>query len=67
MIGIEFRNPVDVTRCVVAALQKGIILLPAGNFGETLEITPPYVIQLSQCDFLLNALDEAIEVIKNQM
>jgi 4-aminobutyrate aminotransferase-like enzyme len=42
-----------------ALLQLGIITLPAGN-GDVLEITPPFVVQKAQLDFVVSAIDQTL-------
>lgn len=50
-------DPETTRRVVIAALQKGLILLPAGT-GNVIEFTPPYLIQQLQLEYALQALEE---------
>jgi 4-aminobutyrate aminotransferase-like enzyme len=60
MIGIEFRNRERVWPIVLAALRRGLIVLPAGDTGNVIEVVPPYVITPEQCTFIVETLDECI-------
>ena len=60
MIGVELASALNVQRVVDSALQKGIILLPSGDRGQVLSITPPLTIDGS---VLLAALDVLIELV----
>jgi len=54
MIGIECDLPETAARACSAALSRGIILLPAGDDGTVLSITPPLCIER---DALIAALE----------
>jgi 4-aminobutyrate aminotransferase-like enzyme len=54
MIGIECERPETAARACAAALSRGIILLPAGDDGRVLSVTPPLCIE---CDVLIAALE----------
>jgi 4-aminobutyrate aminotransferase/(S)-3-amino-2-methylpropionate transaminase len=54
MIGIECDRPETAARACAAALSRGVILLPSGDDGRVLSITPPLCIG---CDALTAALD----------
>jgi len=60
MIGIEFRNPRHVWPVVAAALGRGLIVLPAGDRGEVIEIVPPFVIEAEQASFIVEVLDASL-------
>jgi 4-aminobutyrate aminotransferase-like enzyme len=60
MIGIEFRDRARVWPVVVTALQRGLIILPAGDAGNVIEIVPPYVIEPEQCVFLVETLESCL-------
>lgn len=53
MIGIELESPQRVQAVVQQALQQGVLLLPCGDEGTVLSVTPPLVIEESD---LLKAL-----------
>jgi 4-aminobutyrate aminotransferase-like enzyme len=67
MLGIELREPDGKPATAIAietiaqALQRSLILLPAGPAGNVIEILPPFVIGDDQIDFALAALDESIQ------
>jgi 4-aminobutyrate aminotransferase-like enzyme len=61
MIGVEFQKNADVQGSVYECLQNGVIVLPAGNFGETIEIAPPFVIELSQCDYVVKTFETSLK------
>ncbi len=63
MIGVELASAPNVQRVVAAALEKGIILLPSGDRGQVLSITPPLTIDGS---VLLAALDVVIELVSTE-
>jgi 4-aminobutyrate aminotransferase-like enzyme len=56
MIGIEMADVPVALHLVSAALQHGLIILPAGD-GRVLEFIPPLVITESQILWFLNTLD----------
>lgn len=45
LIGIECDGPAPVMRACARALEQGVILLPSGDRGEVLSITPPLPIE----------------------
>jgi 4-aminobutyrate aminotransferase-like enzyme len=61
MIGIECDRPETAARACSAALSRGIILLPAGDDGAVLSITPPLCIE---CDALIAALEVLVGCIR---
>lgn len=60
MIGIELRDPELTWPIVVNALQKGLIVLPAGDRHNVIEIVPPFVIHETQAIYLVDSLDSCI-------
>ena len=56
MLGIEISNALGVSRTL---LQKGFIVLPAGERAEVLGLTPPLTITQTQLTAFLDALDQA--------
>ena len=61
MLGIECARP-DIARAVCrAALSRGIILLPSGDDGRVLSITPPLCIEAGLFD---SALDEICQILE---
>jgi 4-aminobutyrate aminotransferase/(S)-3-amino-2-methylpropionate transaminase len=61
MIGIECDPPETAARACSAALSRGIILLPSGDDGSVLSITPPLCIER---DALIAALGIVAECIR---
>lgn len=57
---IEFETGKAAARCVVAALQRGLILLQSGVRGETITVAPPLVIAEDQLERALDLLESAI-------
>lgn len=63
MWGLELCNAegnpdgVAARRVVIEALQRGIILLPAGDVGHVLELVPPYTITEEALEYALAVLD----------
>jgi 4-aminobutyrate aminotransferase-like enzyme len=47
-------------RLATEALQRGLLILPAGDRGEVVEITPPLNITREQLDFAAGTLEELI-------
>jgi len=54
MLGVECREPAHAHEAVAEALRKGVILLPSGDAGRVLSVTPPLPIELAA---LLAALE----------
>ena len=61
MIGVECDRPETAARACSAALSRGIILLPGGDDGAVLSITPPLCIER---DALIAALGILVECIR---
>jgi len=61
MIGIQCDRPETAARACTAALSRGIILLPAGDDGAVLSITPPLCIER---DALIAALEILVECVR---
>ena len=61
MIGIECDRPETASRACSEALSRGIILLPGGDDGAVLSITPPLCIER---DALIAALGILVECIR---
>ncbi len=58
LIGIECDAAARVARACAAALARGVIVLPSGDSGEVLSLTPPLTIE---ADALVAALDVVID------
>ena len=56
-VGIEFAERGGGERVAMRALQEGVILLPSAEFGEVVEIAPPFVTTPEQ-------LDRAVEILR---
>jgi 4-aminobutyrate aminotransferase-like enzyme len=61
MLGLEFHHPGHVWETVLAALRRGLIVLPAGDRGEALELIPPYIITDEQVDWCIETLVECLK------
>jgi 4-aminobutyrate aminotransferase / (S)-3-amino-2-methylpropionate transaminase / 5-aminovalerate transaminase len=57
MIGLELCDPAKVWQAVLLGLKMGLILLPAGDRGETIEIIPPYIISHEQMEWATETLE----------
>jgi 4-aminobutyrate aminotransferase/(S)-3-amino-2-methylpropionate transaminase len=57
MLGIECDTPMRATCAVAGALQRGVLLLPSGDDGRVLSVTPPLCIEQ---DALLAGLGEVL-------
>jgi 4-aminobutyrate aminotransferase-like enzyme len=67
LIGVEFvesdgRTPAAGagSRIAERALREGILVLPAGDHGEVLELSPPIVLTTQQVDYALDVLASLI-------
>jgi 4-aminobutyrate aminotransferase/(S)-3-amino-2-methylpropionate transaminase len=58
--GVEFETGKAAARCVVAALQRGVIALQSGTRGETITVAPPLIIGEDQLARALDLLESAI-------
>lgn len=63
MVGVELESGERAQAVVAGALERGLLLLPAGDDGEVLSLTPPLVITDAELDravdILLDCLDAA--------
>ena len=60
MIALEFWNPHDVWSMVLSGLAQGLILLPAGDSGNVLEIVPPLILTDKQAAFAVDAIGRCV-------
>ena len=67
LLGVELRDPESGTparahawRTTVEALRRGLIVLPAGCFGEVIQLAPPAVLTETQRDWLVATLAAAL-------
>jgi 4-aminobutyrate aminotransferase-like enzyme len=60
MIGIECENGDTAISACTAALERGFILLPSGEDGRVLSITPPLCIEEEQIAGAIDALAQAL-------
>jgi len=60
LIGIEFEEDGYAVRLASAALEMGLLVLPAGDRGQVLELSPPAGLSDAQADFALDALQRLI-------
>ena len=62
MIGIECTTPTDALETVGEMLERGYVLLPSGDGGRVLSLTPPLSIGrntiFSACDELAECLSQ---------
>jgi len=58
LLGVECNTAARVARACAAALARGVIVLPSGDSGEVLSITPPLTIE---ADALAAALDVLVD------
>jgi 4-aminobutyrate aminotransferase/(S)-3-amino-2-methylpropionate transaminase len=65
LVGIELAQAEGrggvAARVAVAALRRGVLVLPAGDAGEVVELTPPVVLTEAQADHAVEVLVRAIE------
>ena len=61
MLGVELRSPEAAATVVRESLAQGVILLPSGDAGRVLSITPPLTIEP---DVLQAALDVVIAAVQ---
>ena len=59
MLGLLFVSREECLPLVPAALQKGLIMLPAGH-GDVLEFVPPLVVSRIQIDWCVGVLDDLL-------
>ncbi|HEY8495169.1 MAG TPA: aminotransferase class III-fold pyridoxal phosphate-dependent enzyme, partial [Myxococcota bacterium] len=60
LIGIECESGERALRACLAALARGVIVVPSGDQGEVISVTPPLVIGAEALDAALGVLVEAI-------
>jgi len=60
MIGVACDGPERAERAVRDSLERGVILLPSGDDGSVLSITPPLVIDEAALDFALDIVLESL-------
>mgnify|MGYP002527477994 CR=1 FL=1 len=64
MIGIELVSEGHAVRVTEAALREGLILLPAGDCGQVIALTPPVVLSDAQakhaCGVLCRLIREVV-------
>ena len=60
LIGIECESGERALRACLAALARGVIVVPSGDQGEVISVTPPLVIGAEALDAALDVLVEAI-------
>jgi len=65
MMGIEFARPALVWQMVVSGLANGMILLPAGDRGQVLEIVPPFILTDRQAKWAVETLQRLIAGLRN--
>jgi 4-aminobutyrate aminotransferase-like enzyme len=48
-------------RVALGALRRGVIVLPAGDLGQVVELTPPVTLTDEQIEYSVDALVAAVE------
>jgi 4-aminobutyrate aminotransferase-like enzyme len=63
MLGVEFAHsdPCFVLKLSKKLLQKGLICLPCGLYGNILSFTPPYTLRIIHVDFIIDQLKKLLE------
>jgi len=70
MVGIELVNSKGqpdrgkAGQVMIQALKRGIIILPAGPYGEVLEFVPPLIITEEEIDFASEVLENCLKATK---
>jgi putrescine aminotransferase len=59
LLGIELEREGMGSRVALAALQRGVIVLPAGDVGQVVELTPAVTLSDEQADHAVDALVSA--------
>jgi len=62
--GIEFTPPVKGFEIVKQLFKKGFITLPSGEKGETIEIIPPFIIDIKELESFIYSLENILETFK---
>jgi 4-aminobutyrate aminotransferase/(S)-3-amino-2-methylpropionate transaminase len=57
-LGVEFVENGEGERIATAALQRGLLLLPSSEFGEVVELAPPFVTTREQMEWAVGVLGE---------
>jgi 4-aminobutyrate aminotransferase-like enzyme len=60
LLGIELATPGSAARAAAAALREGVIVLPAGDEGQVVELTPSVALTDEQADHAMEVLVNAI-------
>jgi len=59
-VGVEFDERGGGEKLATRALQRGLILLPSSEFGEVVELAPPFVTTREQLEWSVEALAEMV-------
>jgi acetylornithine/succinyldiaminopimelate/putrescine aminotransferase len=60
MLGLRFHSSETALGLVRDLLARGLIVLPAGPYGDILEFVPPLVIETVQIDWAVEQMDAAL-------
>jgi 4-aminobutyrate aminotransferase-like enzyme len=60
LIGLELEGGQSGAAVAERALRAGLLLIPAGDRGEVLELTPPAVLTEIQLDHAIDAVTEIV-------
>lgn len=66
LLGIEFTEPDGSPKAgfgamvAEAALGEGLLLLPAGEAGEVLELSPPVTLTMEQCSYAVETIERIV-------
>ncbi|MAI79819.1 MAG: aspartate aminotransferase family protein [Deltaproteobacteria bacterium] len=63
LIALQFRDSASAQRVVEQALERGVILLPSGDAGDVISISPPLTIEETIFDHALNQIIESIALL----
>ena len=64
MWGIEFIPPLKAFDIVKHLFKEGFITLPSGENGETIEIIPPFIIDIKELKSFIYSLEKILETFK---
>jgi len=63
-LGIELTRAGSATEVMLDALRAGLLILPAGDRGEVIELTPPLTTTRAQLDWAANTLIELVQKVR---
>ena len=66
MIGVEMRSPEIARACLIGSLQRGLILLLAGDDGSVVELTPPLILSSEQATWCAQQLASCLDDLRHK-